>query len=91
MRFKLALIEPWEFIYMNIKGFAMLFSGEIGVRENLSGPIRIAKIAGDVLTERGFADFFLLMARISIILMFMNLLPIPAVDGSLYFFILWSL
>ncbi|HOV08134.1 MAG: putative zinc metalloprotease [Spirochaetes bacterium ADurb.Bin218] len=79
---KLALIEPWEFIYMNIKGFAMLFSGEIGVRENLSGPIRIAKIAGDVLTERGFADFFLLMARISIILMFMNLLPIPAVDGS---------
>ncbi|HPX92382.1 MAG TPA: site-2 protease family protein, partial [Spirochaetota bacterium] len=79
---KLALIEPWEFIYMNIKGFAMLFSGEIGVRENLSGPIRIAKIAGDVLTERGIADFILLMARISIILMFMNLLPIPAVDGS---------
>jgi regulator of sigma E protease len=66
----------------NLKGYGMLFSGELNVRENLSGPIRIAKIAGDVLYERGIADFILLMARISIILMFMNLLPIPAVDGS---------
>jgi regulator of sigma E protease len=79
---KQAFIEPWEFIVVNIKGFGMLFSGELNVRENLSGPIRIAKIAGDVLYERGIADFILLMARISIILMFMNLLPIPAVDGS---------
>lgn len=79
---KQAFVEPWEFIIINIKGFGMLFSGELNVRENLSGPIRIAKIAGDVLTERGVADFILLMARISIILMFMNLLPIPAVDGS---------
>ncbi len=79
---KQAFIEPWEFILLNLKGFGMLFSGELNVRENLSGPIRIAKIAGDVLYERGVADFILLMARISIILMFMNLLPIPAVDGS---------
>ncbi len=79
---KQAFIEPWEFIVVNLKGFGMLFSGELNVRENLSGPIRIAKIAGDVLYERGIADFILLMARISIILMFMNLLPIPAVDGS---------
>lgn len=79
---KQAFIEPWEFIVINLKGFGMLFSGELNVRENLSGPIRIAKIAGDVLYERGVADFILLMARISIILMFMNLLPIPAVDGS---------
>lgn len=77
-----AFVEPWEFIVVNLKGFGMLFSGELNVRENLSGPIRIAKIAGDVLYERGVADFILLMARISIILMFMNLLPIPAVDGS---------
>jgi len=79
---KQAIIEPWDFIVVNLKGFGMLFSGELNVRENLSGPIRIAKIAGDVLYERGIADFILLMARISIILMFMNLLPIPAVDGS---------
>jgi len=77
-----SLVEPWEFLVMNIKGFGMLFSGKMDVRENLSGPIRIAKIAGDVLYYRGIADFILLMAKISVILMFMNLLPIPAVDGS---------
>ncbi len=77
-----ALVEPWDFIVMNLKGFSMLFRGEMDVRENLSGPIRIAKIAGDVLYERGVADFVLLMAKISILLMIMNLLPIPAVDGS---------
>lgn len=84
-----AFIEPWDFLVMNIKGFGMLFSGKMDVRENLSGPIRIAKIAGDVLYYRGISDFILLMAKISVILMFMNLLPIPAVDGShLVFYII---
>jgi regulator of sigma E protease len=77
-----SVIEPWDFLIMNLKGFGMLFSGKMDVRENLSGPIRIAKIAGDVLYYRGVSDFILLMAKISVILMFMNLLPIPAVDGS---------
>ena len=77
-----AFVEPWNFIIMNIKGFGLLFSGKMGVRESISGPIRIAKIAGDVLYYRGASDFILLMAKISIILMIMNLLPIPAVDGS---------
>jgi len=31
---------------------------------------------------RGVREYLLFMARISIILMIMNLLPIPAVDGS---------
>jgi regulator of sigma E protease len=74
--------EPWQFTVMNIKGFGLLFSGKMDVRESISGPIRIAKIAGDVLYYRGASDFILLMAKISIILMIMNLLPIPAVDGS---------
>jgi len=77
-----ALVEPWNFIVMNLKGFGLLFSGKMDVRESVSGPIRIAKIAGDVLYYRGASDFILLMAKISIILMLMNLLPIPAVDGS---------
>lgn len=74
--------DAWEFLVMNIRGFGMLFRGELDVRENLSGPVRMVMIAGDVLYYRGVADFILLMAKISIILMFMNLLPIPAVDGS---------
>ncbi len=77
-----AMTEPYEFIVLNLKGMGMLFSGKINVRENLSGPIRIAKIAGDVAYYKGISAFIILMAKISIILMVMNLLPIPVVDGG---------
>jgi regulator of sigma E protease len=77
-----SITEPYDFIVMNLKGIGMLFTGKMKVRENLSGPIRIAKIAGDVVYYKGVPDFILLMAKISIILMVMNLLPIPVVDGS---------
>lgn len=80
--FTRSFAEAWDFLAMNIKGFGMLFRGKLDLQENLSGPIRMVMIAGDVLYYRGVADFILLMAKISIILMFMNLLPIPAVDGS---------
>lgn len=79
---KKSLVDPFDFIVMNLKGMQMLFSGKIAVRENLSGPIRIAKLAGDTAYYLGIKSFILLMAKISIILMIMNLLPIPAVDGS---------
>jgi regulator of sigma E protease len=79
---KQSVVEPYQFIVMNLKGIGMLFTGKMNVRENLSGPIRIGKIAGDVFYYKGVPDFILLMAKISIILMVMNLLPIPVVDGS---------
>lgn len=77
-----SFVEPYQFVVMNLRGFAMMFSGKLNVQENLSGPIRIAKIAGDVAYYRGIPAFVLLMAKISIILMIMNLLPIPVVDGG---------
>lgn len=81
-----AMIDPWNFIVMNVKGLGMLFTGKLNPRENLSGPIRIAQIAGDTAYYRGISAFIILMAQISIILMIMNLLPIPAVDGSFIIF-----
>lgn len=77
-----SVVEPWDFIVLNVKGISLLIKGKMSVRENLSGPIRIAKIAGDVVYYKGMEEFILLMAKISIILMVMNFLPIPAVDGS---------
>jgi len=85
-----ALIDPFEFIALNVQGIGMMFSGELDVRRNLSGPIRIAKIAGDTAYYRGVEAFILLMAKISIILMVMNLLPIPMVDGSYIVFFLYE-
>jgi regulator of sigma E protease len=88
--FKRALTEPYYFVVMNLKGMGMMFSGELDVRENLSGPLRIAKIAGDVAYYKGISAFILLMAKISIILMVMNLLPIPVVDGSFILFFIFE-
>jgi regulator of sigma E protease len=77
-----SMVDPFDFIALNFRGIGMMFSGELDVRQNLSGPIRIAKIAGDTAYYRGVSAFVVLMAKISIILMVMNLLPIPMVDGS---------
>lgn len=86
---KMSVVEPYEFIAMNLMGMGRLFSGKMDVKENLSGPIRIAKIAGDVAYYQGLSAFIILMAKISIILMVMNLLPIPVVDGGqLVFFLI---
>lgn len=77
-----SFIDPYTFITLQLKGMGKLFSGKMDVRKNLSGPIKIGQIAGDVLYYRGIGAFILLMANISIILMIMNFLPIPVVDGG---------
>jgi len=85
-----SLVDPFDFIALNFRGIGMMFSGELDVRQNLSGPIRIAKIAGDTAYYRGVSAFIILMAKISIILMVMNLLPIPMVDGSFILIFLYE-
>ncbi len=83
----MAFIDAWDFVILNLKGIKKLFSGELSVQENLSGPIRIAKMAGDV-AEHGWGPLFLFLAQISVVLMIMNLLPIPVVDGGHILFFL---
>jgi regulator of sigma E protease len=52
-----------------------------GDSSQLGGPIRIAKISGQV-AEFGFLPFISLMAYISISLGLINLFPIPMLDGG---------
>ncbi len=54
--------------------------GEVST-ENLSGPVGIAGMAGSALTS-GFTPFLEFIALISIAIGFMNLIPIPALDGG---------
>jgi len=49
--------------------------------KNLSGPLGIAKVAGDS-AGRGLVEFCHLLAILSISLGVMNLLPIPMLDGG---------
>ncbi|PMR66898.1 RIP metalloprotease RseP [Halomonas heilongjiangensis] len=55
---------------------------------NLSGPITIARVAGDT-ARTGLESFVSFMAYLSISLAVLNLLPIPVLDGGhlLYYFV----
>jgi regulator of sigma E protease len=72
-------------VYQNVsttlKGIGMLFSGLLSPKDNLSGPIGIVQIAGLSL-EYGWRTYLDFVAKISIALMIMNLLPIPVADGG---------
>jgi regulator of sigma E protease len=59
---------------------ARMFRPEGSVKE-LSGPISIARISGEMF-RRGWMEVVALMAMISLQLGFMNLLPIPVLDGG---------
>ncbi|MCU1245061.1 MAG: Peptidase putative rane-associated zinc metallopeptidase, partial [Acidobacteria bacterium] len=59
---------------------ARIARNEGSVKE-LSGPINIARISGEMF-RRGWKEVVLLMAMISLQLGVMNLLPIPVLDGG---------
>ena len=48
----------------------------------LAGPIGIARVTGEVIERGGISGFWNLMALLSLNLFLLNLLPIPALDGS---------
>jgi regulator of sigma E protease len=80
-----AVYGAGEKVYQNVattlKGIGMLFSGLLSPKDNLSGPIGIVQFAGLSL-EYGWRTYLDFVAKISIALMIMNLLPIPVADGG---------
>ena len=79
-----ALIESFKEVYFvttsSLKYLGSIIKGS-GDSSQLGGPIRIAKISGQV-AEFGFLPFISMMAYISISLGLVNLFPIPMLDGG---------
>ena len=69
-----------EITKLFMRGLGKLVTGEVP-RNQLSGPIGIAEIAGKAL-ERGWMDYLETLILISINLGILNLLPIPLLDGG---------
>ncbi len=65
---------------MMIMSINMLISGTASVSD-FGGPIMIAQLAGET-AEAGWIPFFTFMALISVNLAFINILPIPGLDGG---------
>ena len=75
-----AVAETWFVTKTTLKFVASLFVGK-GDSSQLGGPIKIAKITGQV-AQYGFIAFLSIMAYISISLGLINLFPIPLLDGG---------
>ena len=71
---------------MVVKSVGKLVTGNLSPK-NLSGPITIAKVAGDT-ARSGWDNFIRFVAILSIMLGVMNLMPIPVLDGGHIVFIL---
>lgn len=69
----------------NIAGLGKLVSGKIDPRKSMQGPIGIATLFGG---QWVWQRFWMLTGLLSLILAFMNLLPIPALDGGHVVFLL---
>jgi regulator of sigma E protease len=77
---RLATVECVGMVRMMVVGIGQIVTGDRSVKE-LGGPIKIAKFSGEQLSL-GLPAFISFAALISLNLAFINLLPIPALDGG---------
>ena len=75
-------------ISLQARAFAKIGRGEISASESLGGPVEIAQQFGGIWD---WQHFWGLAGGLSMVLAFMNLLPIPALDGGHVVFLLYEM
>jgi regulator of sigma E protease len=73
-------LATWTILERTAESIGMLVVGRASVRD-LAGPVGIAKMTGET-AQQGVGDLFELLALISVNIGFLNILPIPALDGG---------
>jgi len=76
----IAVRRTGEIVQMMVETMAQVISGRRSVKE-LGGPLSIARVSGEQLSL-GPQAFVFLIALVSINLGFINLLPVPMLDGG---------
>ena len=79
-----AVSQTFRMTEANIDAIAQMFRGYVSPKQ-IGGPISIANVAGNV-ARLGPVEFISLLALLSINLGFINLLPVPMLDGGHLFF-----
>lgn len=75
-----------EMSKMLLKSIKIMFSGSFKM-EYLSGPVGVVQLIGSE-SSKGFLNFLQILGLISVNLGVFNLLPIPALDGGKFLFLL---
>ena len=83
-----SITETGRIFRLTVRGISLIFSG-MRVTNVVAGPIQLTSIIGEVAksgSEQGFWAvmrlFFYFLAIINVALCFMNILPIPILDGG---------
>ncbi len=74
------LKKTWQTSLFTLESLGKMLAGNLSLK-NLSGPISIAKVAGDT-ADIGVLAFISFLALLSVSLGVLNLLPIPVLDGG---------
>ncbi len=76
------------YVYLNYMALYKIIIHPTKIKENIGGPVMLYAVSKST-AKKGIRDMLMLLASISILLMVMNLLPIPILDGgNIFFFIL---
>lgn len=75
-----ATVRAWDLTVLQAKMFWRMLFGQVSLK-NLSGPLSIAEYAGES-AKSGLTEFLGFLVVISLSLGFLNLLPIPILDGG---------
>ena len=73
--------KTFGLIALNAKSLVWVITGTKSASEIIGGPIMIAKMAGDA-AHAGWEYLWYLIAALSAVLAFFNVLPIPGLDGG---------
>ena len=73
-------MESWDMTMLHARLVWRMLAGNVSLK-NLSGPLSIAEFAGESASD-GVSSFLHFLVLISISLGFLNLLPIPILDGG---------
>jgi regulator of sigma E protease len=84
---KNGIVQPFQIIYLNIMGLKWVFSGVKSAEESFAGPGTIAKMVSDA-ADRGWVYYLNMLGILNSVLAFFNILPIPALDGGHFAFLL---
>ncbi|MCC5928822.1 MAG: RIP metalloprotease RseP [Cyclobacteriaceae bacterium] len=84
----LGTTRAFSVVWLNMKAFGKMFKGELNPAKSVRGPLGIMKEFG---TTWDWTRFWTLTGLLSMVLAFMNFLPIPALDGGHVAFLMYEI
>lgn len=80
--------RSWDFISGQVKAFGKIFQGKIKAKDSVGSVISMGKMFGDSWDSK---RFWTMTGMLSLLLAFLNLLPIPGLDGGHAVFVIYEM